>query len=200
MKLPVIETKRLILKPISRADVKAIYAYAKHPDVGPPAGWMPHTSVKETHEFIDFIMQRKKTGQPGPWSIYHREDRTVIGTIELHSFREWKAEIGFALGKDYWRQGIMKEAAIAVLIVAFEDFGLSRISYKHFVDNEASRALRASLGFVEEGIKRNGFKHADGRILDEVVSSMILEDYKKRFNQQFKAAKAMMQVRYDDTI
>ena len=197
MKLPIIETKRLILRPLNRDDAAAIYAYAKDPHVGPPAGWLPHVSSKETHEFIDYIIERRKSGQPGPWSIYHREDRQVIGTIELHSFKEFKAEIGFALSKDYWQQGIMTEAAKAVLIVAFEAFELVRISYKHFLDNAASKALRIKLGFVEEGVKRKGFKHADGRILDEVVSSMLDTDYKKLFKTHFKAFKATMSTRYE---
>ena len=40
-----IETERLILRPWREDDAEALYKYASDPDIGPPAGWPPHTSV-----------------------------------------------------------------------------------------------------------------------------------------------------------
>lgn len=39
-----IETKRLILRHWREDDAEALYKYASDPDVGPIAGWPPHTS------------------------------------------------------------------------------------------------------------------------------------------------------------
>ena len=36
-----LETSRLILRPFAEEDAQDLYAYASHPEVGPPAGWKP---------------------------------------------------------------------------------------------------------------------------------------------------------------
>ncbi len=39
-----LETPRLILRPWCEDDAEELYKYAGDPEVGPPAGWLPHTS------------------------------------------------------------------------------------------------------------------------------------------------------------
>ena len=46
------ETERLILRKWAETDAESLYEYAKDPDVGPIAGWPPHTSVEESREVI----------------------------------------------------------------------------------------------------------------------------------------------------
>ena len=48
VRVPQIETDRLILRMWTRADAAQLYDYAKDPDVGPNAGWKPHESVAES--------------------------------------------------------------------------------------------------------------------------------------------------------
>ena len=40
-----IETERLILRPWREEDAGTLYKYASYPEIGPIAGWPPHTSV-----------------------------------------------------------------------------------------------------------------------------------------------------------
>ena len=47
-KLPVIETKRLILREITLNDTFDMYEYASLLSFGPMAGWEPHKTVSET--------------------------------------------------------------------------------------------------------------------------------------------------------
>lgn len=51
----IIETERLILRPWRESDVDALFKYACDPDIGPIAGWRPHTSVDESLEIIRTI-------------------------------------------------------------------------------------------------------------------------------------------------
>ena len=41
----ILETNRLILRPWCESDADDLYTYASDPEVGPPAGWPPHTSI-----------------------------------------------------------------------------------------------------------------------------------------------------------
>lgn len=47
-----IETERLILRPWLETDAGALFRYASDPDIGPIAGWEPHTSVENSLEII----------------------------------------------------------------------------------------------------------------------------------------------------
>ena len=177
IKLPNIHTERLLLRPIHRQDAPDIFEYAKLSKVGPAAGWMPHKSIKETFAFIDYVLSKKRDNQPGIWVIVLEASMKVIGTIEIHSYVGYKGELGFVLHPHYWNQGYITEASLAVMMYAFETLKLSRLEYCHFLDNVASQRVREKLGFKEEGIKRLGFKHENGKIMDEMVASYTIEDY-----------------------
>ena len=43
--MQLLETDRLLLRPFTLDDAEGLYAYASHPEVGPPAGWRPHRSA-----------------------------------------------------------------------------------------------------------------------------------------------------------
>ena len=47
-----LQTKRLILRPWQESDAESLYKYASNPNVGPIAGWPPHTSVENSREII----------------------------------------------------------------------------------------------------------------------------------------------------
>lgn len=185
IKLPIITTKRLCLRPIKRSDAKAIYAYAKLKGVGPAAGWSPHKSIKDSERFIRYMLNKQKKGQPGAWVICMRDEDEPLGTIEIHSFAGYKGEIGFVLHPDYWNQGYITEAAEAVMLYAFSRLNMMRLEYAHFLDNDASRRVREKLGFEVEGVKRMAFRHEDGRVLDEVLASYTREDYKREKQSRF---------------
>lgn len=195
MILPLIKTPRLFLRPLRKDDAKAIYAYAKHKAVGIPAGWMPHASIKDTEAYIHYVSTQRKAGQPGPWAIILQDSKRLIGTIEIHSYKHYKGEIGFVLHPDYHRQGYMTEALKAVMVCAFDYFKMKRLSYMHFLDNPASEGLRKKLNFTVEGIKRKGFRHEDGRILDEVVASFTDDDYERHFEDMFKSFKKTITIK-----
>lgn len=44
------ETKRLILRRWNENDAEALYKYAQNPNIGPIAGWPPHTSVEDSNK------------------------------------------------------------------------------------------------------------------------------------------------------
>ena len=68
----ILETERLILRPWELADAEYLFQYASHSDVGPIAGWNPHTSVENSREIIQSVLSvpesyavvLKKLGHP----------------------------------------------------------------------------------------------------------------------------------------
>ena len=80
----------------------------------------------------------------------------MIGSCGFHLYdkRDSRAEIGYELHADYWRQGIMFEATEAVLAFCFERLGVRRVEADVVEGNAASAALLKKLGFTLEGVWR----------------------------------------------
>ena len=174
---PIIQTKRLILRPLHRNDSTSIFKYAKLETVGPLAGWEPHKTLKDTDDFINYALRKKEYGQPGVYSIILKETSKMIGTIEIHSYKDQKGAIGFVLNPEYWNKGYVTEASKACIIYALEILELKRLEYCHFPHNPASKRVCEKLGFIYEGTLRNKYLLYDGTILDDVVYSLTNTDY-----------------------
>ena len=175
--MPVMETKRLILRPIAKEDKEAVFEYAQNKLVGPNAGWKPHLDISESVKFIEYCLKKRDFGQPGNYAVVFKENNKMIGTIEVHSFKGHKGEVGFVLHPDYWNRGIMTEAAKILIIYAFEIIGLKRLSYNHFMFNDRSKRVCEKLGFKFEGVLRKKFMMYDGSFVDEAVYSLTDDDY-----------------------
>ena len=176
--LPVLETERLILRPINKEDAFDMYEYARTTLVGPKAGWAPHNSVYETTAIISlFIQQAQRTGL-GVYAIVLKETNKMVGTIELFNlYANFKAEMGYALNPRYWGMGIIPEAGRAVLAWGFNELNLKRIEINLFVDNIQSERVCQKLGLSFEGIIRNGYMRYDGLIFDEKKYSITDTDF-----------------------
>ena len=70
----ILETIRLILRPWCEDDAEDLYKYASDPEVGPPAGWLPHTSVENSLEIIRNVLSAPET-----YAVCLKEDGKAIG-------------------------------------------------------------------------------------------------------------------------
>ena len=91
---PILETKRLVLRELKPLDAKDMFEYAHLPEIGPMAGWEPHPNIAHTKSVIQMYHDKKKFGQLGVFAILLKENRKMIGTVELHSYiKGFKAEL-----------------------------------------------------------------------------------------------------------
>lgn len=78
------------------------------------------------------------------------------------------AELGYWLGEEFWRRGIMTEAVAAFTDFCFEMFQLRRIHAEPVANNPASARVLEKAGFTFEGrLKNNVLK--DGKLLDSLL-------------------------------
>ena len=68
MMATILETERLILRPWLEDDAGELYKYASDPDVGPAAGWPPHTSVDNSRDIISTVLSASETNADRSWS------------------------------------------------------------------------------------------------------------------------------------
>ena len=145
----ILETKRLMLRPWKWEDAEALYEYAKDPAIGPPAGWPPHTSVENSREIIRDVLAAPETyavclkgGKPvGSIGLKLKDSTTMTD-------RDDECELGYWIGKPFWGQGLIPEAARELLRHAFEDLGMRAVWCGYYEGNEKSRRVQEKLGFV----------------------------------------------------
>ena len=143
----ILQTKRLILRPWSENDAEELYKYASDPEVGPPAGWPPHTSAQNSSEIIRTVLSAPET-----YAVCLKENGKPIGSVGLHrndlAEKDDEYELGYWIGKPFWGQGLIPEASRELLRYAFEDLGMNRIWCGYYDGNEKSRRVQEKLGFV----------------------------------------------------
>ncbi|PIR21053.1 MAG: hypothetical protein COV45_02675 [Deltaproteobacteria bacterium CG11_big_fil_rev_8_21_14_0_20_47_16] len=67
---PIIETERLILRPIILADVPAIFEYASNPKVSRYVPWKVHQTITDSEAFVrDYILKNYEAEIPEPWGV-----------------------------------------------------------------------------------------------------------------------------------
>ena len=144
-----IETERLILRPWREDDAEALYKYASDPDIGHPAGWPPHTSVENSRDIIQAVFSAPET-----YAVCQK-DGVPIGSIGLKlkgstdmTDRDDECELGYWIGKPFWGQGMIPEAARALLRHAFENLGMQAVWCGYYEGNVKSKRVQEKLGFV----------------------------------------------------
>ena len=144
-----LETERLILRPWREEDAEALYEYARDPEIGPPAGWPPHTSVDNSREVIKQVL-----AVPETYAVCMKDGK-AIGSIGLKlkgstdmTDREDECELGYWLGKPFWGQGLIPEASREILRHAFEDLGMNAVWCGYYEGNEKSKRVQMKLGFL----------------------------------------------------
>ena len=173
-----LETERLFLDKwtTSEEDIKGLYEYAKNPDVGPNAGWKPHASEEESREIIEELFIPHDV-----WAIREKASGKVIGSIGLEPDKRREnvnsREMGYSLAKDSWGKGYMTEAAGAVIDYAFEELDLVVLAICTGPDNKRSQRVIEKCGFKFEGIQRKGYHIYDGTDRDNLVYSMLREEW-----------------------
>ena len=152
MKENTFETERLLLRPWQESDAEALYKYAANPNVGPIAGWPPHTSVENSREIIKTVLSGEES-----YAVVLKETSEPIGSIgimtarsEIHTVKisDTECEIGYWIGEPYWGQGLIPEAIREILRPAFEDLRLSSVWCGYYDGNEKSRRAQEKCGFI----------------------------------------------------
>lgn len=147
MKLPILETKRLILKEVTMADVPAYEKYfVDYEVIRNLAASVPWPYPKDgVGQFLKMTLPKQGDGR-WLWGIYLKTNPAeLIGAVDL--YREGRPEHrGFWLGRPFWKQGIMTEAVTPVIDYAFSDLGFDTLIFANAVGNEGSHRVKVKTG------------------------------------------------------
>ena len=171
-----ISTKRLVLREFGEGDVDEVHAFASDPTVFTFVEWGPNTP----EDTAGFLRQCGAEQLLEPWETITRamtRDSTPIGSIALMlaesdlAREPGEAEIGYVLRADEWGNGYAAEAAAAMLELAWNALGISRVLATCRPENTGSVRVLEKVGMRRVDYLR-GHKHIDGVARDSLLFEM----------------------------
>ena len=176
-----IETDRLILRRFKIEDADVMYRnWASDDEVTKYLTWPTHANVNVTRMVLEDWIQKYNNPDFYNWAIELKQIGELIGNLSVvkHEEKTGSATIGWCMGKRWWGQRIMPEAARAVLQFLFEEVGFNRIAAQHDKENAKSGRVMQKIGMIREGTLRASGQNNQG-IVDEVYYSILKDDYEE---------------------
>ena len=162
----VIETKRLILRPVVKEDAPAMHRnWTGDDEVTKYLTWPTHASVDMTEGFVEYLLSCYQDPKNYAWCIVLKDESPepigMISVVDMNEAAE-SVHIGYCMGKAWWGRGIMTEALRAVISFAFNTLGANRVDARHDPRNPASGAVMRKCGMVFEGTLRQSDRNNSG--------------------------------------
>ena len=178
---PILETERLHLREMTKADAKAFYLIRSNKMA---MQYLDRPLAKTVEDAIALIEKRQamEVSQTGiGWAICLKSTGELIGDMGFYRLDRvnHKSEIGYILNPDFWRLGYGAEATKAILKFGFEVLKLNKIEADINTDNQASKQLVLKMGFKQEAhLRENLF--FEGRFLDSLIFGLLARDWDKK--------------------
>jgi RimJ/RimL family protein N-acetyltransferase len=147
--IPVLATKRLVLRAPCAADAKAIASLINDRRIAENTARIPHPyGLADARAFLAQV--NRDPSEPS-FAITLAEG-TIIGGCGIHVLSGGAPELGYWIGVPYWGHGYATEAARALLDHAFGELGHERLLGRARVSNPASRRVLEKCGFQWTGV------------------------------------------------
>ncbi|MFF3438429.1 GNAT family N-acetyltransferase [Streptosporangium sp. NPDC002721] len=149
----ILTTGRLTLRPVGTGDIEALREHWDHPlvrrhlfDNEPVLPALVNRLVEES--LRDFAERGY-----GLWALV--PDSAMAGVCGLRGTPDGEVELLYSLSPGLWGQGLVTEAATAVLEYAFATLSLPRVIAEVDGGNAASARVALRLGMTREPASRN---------------------------------------------
>jgi ribosomal-protein-serine acetyltransferase len=138
--------------------------------------WVDHMhTVQDFQRYIDHSNQKTAEGSEMGYVIFCGNE--VAGRIGIYNIDQQNkhCSLGYWLGTDYERKGIITNACKKLINVCFNELGMNRVEIRCGTGNKKSAAIPERLGFKKEGVIRQG-EFVNDRFIDLTVYSLLKEE------------------------
>ena len=144
------------------------------------ARWMPWAIDEDLEATRAFIaLTRKQVADDDGFQTAIVDGDVIAGMVGFHGV-DWahrSTSIGYWIGADHERRGLMTRAVRALVDHAFGVWELNRIEIRAAPENARSQAVAERVGFTREGTLRQTERVGD-RYLDSVVFSLLASEWR----------------------
>ena len=186
--LPVLRGELACLRELEPGDAAALLPLLSAPEVARFIS-PPPQSLEQFNWFIETSRRERSAGRYAGFALVPHGHASAVGVVQLRQIERGfvTAEWGFAMGSPWWGSGIFLDGSRLLLEFAFDIVGVHRLEARAAARNARCQAAMQKLGAVREGVLRKSLTTADGSRLDQVLWSLLDEDWR-----QLTAASAVL--------
>jgi ribosomal-protein-alanine N-acetyltransferase len=176
---PVLTTERLELRAVQSSDASFYHQLLSVAEVTRFSDLPDRATRAQADRFVDWMSKLFSSGSGCAWMIQERSTGACLGAIRINRIhKRWRwGEIGYESHPEFWRRGLMTEAARAVVVCGHGRFKLNRMEAWTLPGNDASDRVLVKAGFIYEGTlkQKAWFKGAfhDFRMFGRVAADPI---------------------------
>lgn len=148
----ILETDRLLLRPLEMGDAEAMFLLDSNPNVHKFLGNHPVKSIDESINYIKNLQNQYKTNGIGRFAVILKDSGKFIGWCGIKFITEPENdhvnfyEIGYRFLEEYWGNGYAYESAKAWYSFAFKELKVETLYASAHTDNIGSRRILEKLG------------------------------------------------------
>lgn len=176
---PVLKTKRFILKKMDENYFESLVNLFSDKDVMRYSGSEVVDVDKHVKFYLEKINTMYNTKRGIRWAIIDKSTNNFIGDIGVYNIDLYSnnTEIGYTIGKSYWRHGVATECIKEIEEFAFRRLSMNRIIAMIDKNNTPSVNLAEKLGFFRDGVLREHYyNHLSKEYVSICVYSVIKSD------------------------
>ena len=169
----------VVLNPLSEKDISDIFNTLNN-EREYMRVWLPFVDytnkIDDTRSFVTSALQ----AEDKHFTIcYQGKFVGLIGFKDTDSANK-KTEIGYWLSQYAQGKGIMLHSVLKLIEYAFDEMGMNRVQIKVAVNNHRSKQIPEKLGFLLEGVERDGELLVDNVYTDINVYSLLKKEFKDK--------------------
>ncbi|RPD42438.1 GNAT family N-acetyltransferase [Chitinophaga barathri] len=179
MEQPVLENKRVLLRPLQPSDADALMEVALEPSLW-EVGLTRVSNREELERYMQIAFTDREQGTSLPYLIIDKATGKVAGSTRFCGIvlQHKRTEIGYTwIHPDFQRSGLNRAMKFAMLQYAFEVWGMNRVELKTDERNEKSRNAMLGIGCKQEGILRHHMITWTGHLRNSVFFSILKEEW-----------------------
>lgn len=146
--IPIIETERLILRPLTLNDADAVFEWTGDERVAEYMIYPCHRNIEVTREWLNSLdsLENEYT-----WGFVRKSDNKLIGSGGIRFRPEENVwSFGYNLRYDCWNHGYATEASKRMIEYVYSEHNAREFVAEHAVENTASGRVIEKCGLVFE--------------------------------------------------
>ena len=149
-----LETERLLLRPLELTDAVAMFAMDNNPNVHKYLWQNPTQTLEESTKVIEYVQRQYKENKIGRFATILKETNEFIGWTGIKFIDDHIEngntnfyDYGYRLNEKFWNKGFATEASIAWLDYGFNQMNIEKMNAYTHAQNGASNHILQKVGF-----------------------------------------------------
>jgi ribosomal-protein-alanine N-acetyltransferase len=155
----ILETDRLLLRPLELSDAEAMFAMDSNAEVHKYLWQTPVKKIEEVIKVIEYVQLQYERNKIGRFATIEKESGEFIGWTGIKFVHDHIEngntnffDYGYRLNEKFWNKGYATEASIAWLEYGFNQMNIDKIdAYTHSENGSSNRVLKkVGMNLMEE--------------------------------------------------